>query len=80
MTPHRGTYCFLWFLPETPSSLSWTLSRLVLMLKTCCFKHWGALDPLPLYATTLLSADVDRMENWILLNNNKELTVYYFPF
>ena len=50
------------------------------MLKTCCFKHWGALDPLPLYATTLLSADVDRMENWILLNNNKELTVYYFPF
>ena len=40
----------------------------------------GGLDPLPLYATTLLSADVDRMENWILLNNNKEFTVYNFPF
>ena len=38
------------------------------------------MTPSPLYATTLLSADVDRMENWILLNNNKEFTVYNFPF
>ena len=42
--------------------------------------NMGGLDPLPLYATTLLSADVDRMENWIPLNNNKEYTVSLFSF